>query len=277
MDERRSLSSLRILALALALIPLLLNSAAGRASAQETTASPTRLPPPRPDLGAATPATPDVAEQENPAEAANDEAAREEAALAAAAALRRPRFDEAQTRLCEQQLRATGALFEIIEPVGEDEAHCGADRGIALSSVAGIAVEPIVKVRCGMGLAFAEWAQKVVAPMARLYLDDEPSVIGTSGGYTCRWRRGGTDNAAFSQHAFANAIDVASIAFKKRSPLQIRLPEENGESERLFQAAIRCGGCAFFTTVLGPMSNEAHADHLHFDMAERRGGYRVCE
>jgi hypothetical protein len=207
----------------------------------------------------------------------DDEAVLAEEALEAAAALRRPSFDEAQTRLCEQRLRELGAQFEVIEPIGEDEAHCGAPHGIALSSVAGIAVEPALTVRCEMGLAFAEWAGNVVAPMARLYLGDEPSVIGTSGSYECRWRRGGSDDAAFSQHAFANAIDVAGVSFADREALQIRPPEENSEEERLFQAAIRGGACAYFTTVLGPMTNEAHADHLHFDMAERRGGFRLCE
>lgn len=242
-------------------------------------AAPTQLPPPRPDFSETTTAAPDVAEEEGvgDAKAVEDAASSEDEALEDAAALRRPRFDEAEARLCERQLREIGARFEVIEPVGEDEAHCGADRAIALSTVAGIAVEPVVTVRCGMALAFAEWAQKVVAPMAKLYLDDEPTVIGTSGSYTCRFRRGGRNIAAFSQHAFANAIDVASISFKERKPLQIRVPDENAEGERLFQAAIRGGGCAFFTTVLGPMTNAAHADHLHFDMAERRGGFRLCE
>jgi hypothetical protein len=270
--DRRSFSPLRILALLL----LLAMPVAAPALTKRTTTAPTRLPPPRPDFSAT---STDVAKQkqEDNANAAEDAASSEEEALEAAAALRRPRFDDAGARLCEQQLREIGARFEVIEPVGEDEAHCGADRAIALSSVVGIAVKPIVTVRCGMALAFAEWAQKVVAPMAKLYLDDEPTVIGTSGSYTCRFRRGGRNLAAFSQHAFANAIDVASISFKEREPLQIRLPDENAEGDRLFQAAIRGGGCAFFTTVLGPMTNAAHADHLHFDMAERRGEFRLCE
>jgi hypothetical protein len=35
--------------------------------------------------------------------------------------------------------------------------------------------------------------------------------------------------------------------------------------------------CARFTTVLGPGSDGYHEDHVHVDLAERRGGYRICE
>jgi Extensin-like protein C-terminus len=35
--------------------------------------------------------------------------------------------------------------------------------------------------------------------------------------------------------------------------------------------------CARFTTVLGPGSDWYHEDHIHLDLAERRGGYRICQ
>ena len=34
--------------------------------------------------------------------------------------------------------------------------------------------------------------------------------------------------------------------------------------------------CSIFSTVLGPEANEAHRNHLHFDLAPRRGG-ALCE
>ncbi len=265
------------------MVLLLATSPAVAVFAEEATDVPNRLPPPRPDFSATTPSDSDTAEEEEESDATasddapSDDSSSDEEALEAAAALRRPSFDDAETRQCEQELQAMGAQFEVVEPVGEGEAHCGAERAITLSSIAGITIEPAVIARCGMALGFAEWAQNVVAPMAELYLDDEATTIGTSGSYTCRFRRGGENSATFSQHAFANAIDVASVSFQERSPMLIRPPDENAEDERLFQAAIRGGGCAYFTTVLGPMTNAAHADHLHFDMAERRGGFRLCQ
>jgi len=264
--------------------------------------TPTPLPPERPDLPEVQPAAPvpppapareagegvvePDPEEVDEEEAQDEEAQEEEApdaealaehALAAAAALRRPSYDEAKTRICEQELRDAAVEFSVVEPIGEDDPHCGAERGVRVSAIAGVRLEPAVTARCEVGLALAQWTREVVVPMALLYLDDEPTVIGTSGSYECRARRGGSNNVAFSQHAFANAIDIASIAFAKRPSMPVMPPSEKSDDTELFQAAIRGGGCAYFTTVLGPMTNAAHADHLHFDMAERRGGFRLCE
>ena len=35
--------------------------------------------------------------------------------------------------------------------------------------------------------------------------------------------------------------------------------------------------CARFSTVLGPGSDGHHEEHIHVDLAERRGGYKMCE
>ena len=45
------------------------------------------------------------------------------------------------------------------------------------------------------------------------------------------------------------------------------------EAERM--AIVATGG--YGRGVLGPGSDAAHALHLHFDMALRRGGYRLCD
>jgi hypothetical protein len=48
-------------------------------------------------------------------------------------------------------------------------------------------------------------------------------------------------------------------------------------AEARFQAAVREGACRYFTTVLGPGSDPEHATHLHLDLRDRRGGYRICQ
>jgi Extensin-like protein C-terminus len=40
---------------------------------------------------------------------------------------------------------------------------------------------------------------------------------------------------------------------------------------------MRTSVCARFTTVLGPGADGYHEDHIHVDLAERRGGYRICQ
>ena len=79
-----------------------------------------------------------------------------------------------------------------------------------------------------------------------------------------------------SEHASGNAVYIGTVAFADRAPLAIA--ERTGSApEARFQAAVRAGACAYFTTVIGPGSDAAHAAHLHFDMAQRSGGYRICD
>jgi hypothetical protein len=44
-------------------------------------------------------------------------------------------------------------------------------------------------------------------------------------------------------------------------------------------AAFRTAACGWFTTVLGPGSDAAHADHLHLDIQPHGSSnrYRICQ
>ena len=44
-----------------------------------------------------------------------------------------------------------------------------------------------------------------------------------------------------------------------------------------FRERLRKSTCARFHTVLGPGSDGYHENHVHVDLAERRGGYRMCQ
>ncbi len=175
---------------------------------------------------------------------------------------------------CEAELEALGVQFEVMEPIAGEEG-CGAERPLRVSSV-GVALEPAVTTRCEVARALALWTKEVMAPSARLHLGAAPSAISTGDSYQCRARRGDGE-VKLSEHAHANAVDIAGIAFPDRETVRIIERPGSADDARAFQAAIRGGACAYFTTVLGPGSNAAHADHLHLDMIRRDGGYRICE
>ncbi|TVR06923.1 MAG: hypothetical protein EA385_14300 [Salinarimonadaceae bacterium] len=250
-------------------------------AAQESPWANAPLPPPRPANLAPVDPVGDPPQPPPPRPAAADDAIAAsdviDEELASASARRRPEFDRNAALACEQALRAIGGRFDIVEPIGKDDAHCGAPRGLRLSEAAGVRLEPAIETRCPVALALAKWTRDVVKPMARLYLDDEPVAMMTVGDYDCRWTRGGQGSPSFSQHAFANAVDIGGVSFAGRAPVAIAPPPARAGRENLFQAAIRGGACVYFTTVLGPMTNAAHVDHFHFDMAERGGGFRMCQ
>lgn len=191
--------------------------------------------------------------------------------------IRRPSYDRERAEACEQELLALRVKFEVLDPIEDDEDPvCGHPRPLKVRSIDGVKLRPEPIMRCETAMGVALWMRNVVVPSAELHLDTKPTVLGTTGSYQCRKRRSAS-RTRYSEHAFANALDIGGISFARRDRIRIKERRDSAEAARAFQAAIRGGACAYFTTVIGPMTNQAHSDHLHLDLAERRGGYRVCE
>jgi hypothetical protein len=76
----------------------------------------------------------------------------------------------------------------------------------------------------------------------------------------------GAADTPVSQHATANALDVA--AFRLSDGRTVRVREDwNDPGERgAFLHAVRDGACSVFAVTLSPDYNAAHHDHLHLDM-----------
>lgn len=189
-----------------------------------------------------------------------------------------PQFDLNETKACEAKLRELGVNFKLKKAI-TDQDECGSPRPLELKSLKdGIKIKSDVdvNVRCATALALANWISEVVTPSAQLHLGAKPSVLYFSTTYKCR-RRNSSSSGSYSEHAYANAIDLVGIGFDDGKSMEIKIRAGDSDATRAFQAAIRGGACAYFTTVIGPMTNDAHSDHLHLDLAERKGGYRICE
>ena len=188
----------------------------------------------------------------------------------------KPAFDLSGAKTCEDELRRFGAQFSVLAPV-EGEGQCGWPRPLGLKQISRnvMAVGNSI-LRCEVALALARWSEEVVVPSAILHLGVSVSSIEISTTYQCR-RRNNAPTGKLSEHGFANGVDL--LAFRLESGDRVEVQDRRGDTngERAFQAAIRGGACAYFTTVLGPMSDSAHAEHFHLDLAVRRGGYRLCE
>ncbi len=187
-----------------------------------------------------------------------------------------PKFSLEQAQQCETKLSAYGASFTILKKI-DGPGQCGSPRPLNLKKLkGGIWIDGDVVVRCEMALALARWTSDVLIPSAQLHLNARPAKLNISTSYKCR-RRNNNPQARLSEHAFANGIDFMGISFKQISPMKVQARNGSSSAMRAFQAAIRGGACAHFTTVIGPMTNAAHADHLHLDLVQRHSGYRVCE
>jgi hypothetical protein len=123
----------------------------------------------------------------------------------------------------------------------------------------------------------SEWTRNIVLPAAE-QLDDRGAlfILDQGSSYICR-RRNNAATGKLSEHSFGNAVDIMGFRFSEGAPIPVEPREREGTMAEAFQRTARAGACLYFTTVLGPGSDEAHADHLHLDIKERRGGFRLCQ
>ena len=123
-------------------------------------------------------------------------------------------------------------------------------------------------VTCPVAAALEVWRTKSVEPAARDILGSDLARIEHLGAFNCRRMRG-NDSGSWSQHATANAIDIAAFVLKDGRRINV-LNDWDGDADKVrFLRQVRDDACGAFATVLSPDYNAAHADHFHFDQDTR--------
>lgn len=192
-----------------------------------------------------------------------------------------PSGDDQDFAACRLALSMLGTRYRELPPITDaDDPDCGIDRPLQIEAIipdVPLTGQPVM--RCDTARALGLWTRDFLRPAAAL-LDDAPRLNGlqTGPGYTCRTRVGtGSDAPKQSEHAYGSAIDIAGFQFDDGSVIAVEPRVDSGGQEESFQRAARGTACLLFTTVLGPGANAAHDTHLHLDLAERNGGWRLCE
>jgi hypothetical protein len=180
----------------------------------------------------------------------------------------------AEESACQQRLVKLGVRFEPLPAIADGQ--CGAPHPVRVSHLPdSFEVTPPATLTCRVVETLSRWAKEVVAVEAARHLEALPTRIAIGTSYECR-NQNRQASGKLSEHAFANAIDISGFEFKSRKAVQIG-DHPADTPDALFQAAVRTQACPYFTTVLGPGSDAAHATHLHFDLRERKRGYRLCQ
>ena len=128
-------------------------------------------------------------------------------------------------------------------------------------------------VTCRVAAALELWRAKSVSPAAREILGSDIARIEHLGAFNCRRMRG-SGSSGWSQHATANAIDIAAFVLADGRRVSVLDDWDGGDEKSQFLRAIRDDACGVYATVLSPDFNAAHADHFHFDQSPRWSG--VC-
>ena len=121
---------------------------------------------------------------------------------------------------------------------------------------------------CAVAAALTGWERDVLQPAARRHLGAPVSAIRHFGSYGCR-PINNRPGAQLSEHARANAIDIAAFQLASGRIVSVKEGWNGRAEERAFLREIRNGACRSFGTVLSPDYDAPHADHLHFDQAAR--------
>lgn len=163
------------------------------------------------------------------------------------------------------------------------EGQCGYDDAVRLAGGGArtMALSPAnLGVACPVAAALAMWEWDVVAHAARRHFDAPVVRVDHFGSFSCR-RLYGRDAGAWSEHATADAIDIAGFRLSDGTRISVardwNAAGRDGAAKAAFLREVRDGACRLFATVLSPDYNAAHRDHFHLDQAERGAmGWRAC-
>jgi hypothetical protein len=201
--------------------------------------------------------------------------ARDEKALVSVSGMTASDYDQ-----CVSDLTSTGVVFERADVIRQE--GCQLSGAVKLATVSTpfglVAVSGKPAMLCSFARQFSGWVRDVGAPLTLAYTGQKLTEIEAGQAFACRARYD-KPGAVPSEHAKGDAIDIASFVLADNRRIRVK---EQGSDVRLARdlvRALRTTACGYFTTVLGPGSDAAHEEHLHFDSAMHgaTANYRVCE
>jgi hypothetical protein len=182
---------------------------------------------------------------------------------------------------CQSLLRSMGGEFSVpadLKTSGECQVFDPVQLTSLTTSVGTIEFPGRPILKCEFALQFFTWAGNIAAPVVAGLSNSKLVAISSGTGYECR-NRYGDSSGKISEHAFGNAIDIDGLVLSNHRRIEISDAAISDHPDHDLLAALRTSACGYFTTVLGPGSNEAHESHFHFDLGKHgsSGKYRICE
>jgi hypothetical protein len=156
---------------------------------------------------------------------------------------------------------------------------------------------------CQLAKALNTWLDKTVQPKAEALFGSPVAKLHNASSYVCR-NRYHDAYQPLSEHALANALDIPEFVLASgeritvldnwpKNPFTPPVPVPNpvrvaavrtlapmtstisADQKSKFVKYLHDDACRTFGTVLGPDANEAHKNHFHFDMKQRRAS--LCQ
>ena len=133
-------------------------------------------------------------------------------------------------------------------------------RPCSVTSVNGVRLDPPATMNCEAAEALSKWIGRGLQPA----FNDQVVQLNIAGAYSCR-PRNNVRGARVSEHGTGGAIDISGFVLRSGKTMTVAR-NYGAEIKRAKKAA-----CGTFHTTLGPGSDGYHEDHIHLDVAHRRG------
>lgn len=182
-------------------------------------------------------------------------------------AMKRPRVkpvrgaDPAALKICIAKLDRVVARYALLED-RTFSGGCSALGAVQLRDI-GVPVTGITAMTCPLAYSFTQWVQSDLQVPAMGEFGSAIVKVEAMGTYSCRPIAG---TGRLSEHASANAIDVAAFVLADGRRISVLIGWNGNEREARFLRSVRASACRRFNTVLSPDYNADHRDHFHFDM-----------
>lgn len=143
---------------------------------------------------------------------------------------------------------------------------CGYDDAVYLQN-SGIRYGSRILLRCSALLGVLLWERHVLIPEAEKHFGRKPVSLSHLGTYSCR-NITGKRRGMLSQHASANAIDIAGFRIERGPAITVARNWKDESTNGRFLRDVRDGACRIFSAVLSPDHDRSHGNHFHLDMGD---------
>jgi hypothetical protein len=188
--------------------------------------------------------------------------------------------DASRLAQCLSDLKAANVQFTTLGNVSKE--GCAVEGAVELDAISSpfgiVSIPGKPTMACVFARQFTTWVRDVAAPLTLAYMNSKLAAIETGAGFICRTRYD-KPGEKMSEHAKGNAIDIAAFRLEDGRRLLVKDASASTQMDGVLMRTYRATGCGYFTTILGPGSNEAHKEHLHFDYGLHGDtyNYRICE
>ncbi|MCU1760603.1 extensin family protein [Pseudomonas sp. 14P_8.1_Bac3] len=171
-------------------------------------------------------------------------------------------------QLCEQALSSSG--LRVARQADSPDAKCPLTDALRVQG-GDVVLSSSFLASCRLAVSFALFEHHALQPAAQAVYGQAVTRVDHLGSFACR-NVYGRENGRLSQHASANALDIAGFRLADGRTISVLKDWPKDNQDARFLRQVRDGSCDVFSVVLSPDYNAAHRNHFHLDV----GPWWVC-